>query len=162
MVFYKLKKKKLTQKITPILWVCAGVLWVVQNVFCKREADELVKANYLERWFMIPKNRFLNIYYHKFTGSDEKILHDHPWSSVSIILKGEYLEHTWRWLAYKKTGNITIRSGSAAHRVEILGNREVHTIFITGPKYKEWGFFQTSGWVHHLTHFLAEEKKKKG
>jgi hypothetical protein len=160
MVFYKLKKKKLTEKLTPIVWFFAGLLWIVQNVFCKRSADEIVKIGYLQRWFIIPKNRFLNVYYHKFTGSDDETLHDHPWHSVSIILKGTYLEYSPGYLKPKRTGSISFRSGSASHRVEICG-KEVHTIFITGPKYKDWGFFTKNGWVHHITHFLAEERNNK-
>ena len=49
---------------------------------------------YLQRWCLIPHNRFLNVYLHRFLGSDEDAaLHNHPWWSIGMILKGKYLEY---------------------------------------------------------------------
>jgi hypothetical protein len=163
MIFYKLKKKKLIEKITPKLWLCAGLLWIIQNILCNRKHDFLVDHNYLERWFIIPKNRFINIYYHKFTGSDDIILHDHPWHSMALVLKGFYFEHTPRYVKPRLTGSIAFRSGNDSHRIEI-GSKEVHTLFITGPKYKEWGFFTSKGWViwteHLKNRYIFNNKNK--
>jgi hypothetical protein len=53
---------------------------------------------YLTRWHLIPRNRWLNLYLHKFVhGDDERALHDHPWASASLILEGRYIEHTSEW-----------------------------------------------------------------
>lgn len=42
---------------------------------------------YLLRWWVIPRNRFFNVYLHKFLrDDDDRALHDHPWWSMSIIL----------------------------------------------------------------------------
>ena len=50
---------------------------------------------YLLRWFVVPHNKFLNVYVHKFTASDEpQVLHDHPWWFASLVLSGSYVEHT--------------------------------------------------------------------
>lgn len=50
---------------------------------------------YLERWWLIPRNRYFNIYLHRISDSDDdRALHDHPWYNVSIILKGHYDELT--------------------------------------------------------------------
>lgn len=44
---------------------------------------------YMERWWLIPRNRFFNIYLHRFWRSDDdRALHDHPWVNLSILLKG--------------------------------------------------------------------------
>ena len=48
---------------------------------------------YMRRWYVIPRNRFFNIYLHHFLQSDDpRALHDHPWWNVSIVLKGGYWE----------------------------------------------------------------------
>lgn len=53
---------------------------------------------YLTRWHLIPRNRWFNLYLHKFVhGDDERALHDHPWPSASLILGGRYIEHTSEW-----------------------------------------------------------------
>jgi hypothetical protein len=50
---------------------------------------------YMLRWWVIPRNRFFNIYLHHFLRSDEdRALHDHPWLNCSWLLDGRYTEHT--------------------------------------------------------------------
>lgn len=114
---------------------------------------------YMLRWYVIPRNRFLNIYLHQFLRSDDdRALHDHPWMNLSILLRGGYFEHTiaaggietkellwageWRFR----------RSGRMAHRIELLGRqgqlRSCWTLFITGPRYRSWGFHcPKEGWI---------------
>jgi len=128
---------------------------------------------YLYRWFLIPKNKFFNIYLHKFCRSDDdRALHDHPWLfNASILLNGEYYEEkpaSKDWpadLSRKKLKRRRflpyIRLGKAPHRVELIkfitdapgrkdkyGSREwpIYTIFITGPRVREWGFYCPKGW----------------
>lgn len=110
---------------------------------------------YLLRWFLLPKNRFLNVYLHRFMRSDDdRALHDHPWVNCSFLLEGEYTEH--RILAggihtkvIRRAGSFCLRpSGRIAHRVELHAG-SCWTLFITGPKYREWGFHcADTGWVH--------------
>ncbi|MBB5444630.1 MULTISPECIES: hypothetical protein [unclassified Paraburkholderia] len=110
---------------------------------------------YLVRWWVIPRNRFFNIYLHRFLRSDDdRALHDHPWSNLSILLRGKYVEHT---IAHgginvrteRRAGDCKLRLfGSAAHRLE-LTDGECWTLFVTGPRYREWGFHcPLIGWVH--------------
>jgi hypothetical protein len=109
---------------------------------------------YLRRWFVIPRNRFFNIYLHQFLRSDDdRALHDHPWANCSIILDGSYFEHTIAegGIHHKKeikAGAVRIRlSGKFAHRIE-LRNGPCWTLFITGPRYRSWGFHcPEQGWV---------------
>jgi hypothetical protein len=109
---------------------------------------------YLKRWFIIPRNRFLNIYLHQFLRSDDdRALHDHPWANCSIILEGGYLEHTIdaggiHHKRERKAGDVRIRlSGKSAHRIE-LHNGPCWTLFITGPRYRKWGFHcPDQGWI---------------
>ncbi|CAE6811362.1 hypothetical protein R69746_05635 [Paraburkholderia aspalathi] len=110
---------------------------------------------YLIRWWVIPRNRFFNIYLHRFMRSDDdRALHDHPWANLSILLRGMYAEHTIA------AGGVNVRTvrqagqwkfrpfGSAAHRLELIDG-ECWTIFVTGPRYREWGFHcPEEGWIH--------------
>jgi hypothetical protein len=134
---------------------------------------------YLKRWWIIPSNRFFNIYLHRFLKSDDdRALHDHPWWNCSILIQGEYIEWVPRsnyemWPGntptrpYKRhEGHIYFRSARAAHRVELMPGEPkidmkvyedadfhyifseipVTTLFITGPKIREWGFLCAQGW----------------
>lgn len=137
----------------------------------KREPDFIVggKENpYLLRWWVIPRNRFFNIYLHKFLrDDDDRALHDHPWWSLSIILRGGYLEHLpGGRVKHRRPGRFVLRNATAAHRVELLRQhqgavcwrgrlippysltRPAWTIFITGPRIREWGFHCPQGWRH--------------
>lgn len=109
---------------------------------------------YLLRWFVIPRNRFFNIYLHLFLRSDDdRALHDHPWANCSILLDGEYTEHKIQAggihiKTVRRAGDWCIRfSGKLAHRIE-LHHGPCWTLFLTGPVYRHWGFHcPDKGWV---------------
>lgn len=133
--------------------------WLLSRTFHRRQPDLVVGGQdnpYLLRWFVIPRNRFFNVYLHLFLRSDDdRALHDHPWANCSLLLKGTYTEHTIaqggiHHRAVRKAGNWYFRpSGKLAHRVE-LTDGPCWTLFITGPVYREWGFHcEYAGWVHH-------------
>lgn len=120
---------------------------------------------YLNRWHLLPRNRFLNLYLHQFLGSDDdRALHDHPWWFVSWIIKGEYIEHTptryqqqlgvtWTRIHSRTRWSVAYRPAKWAHRVQLLpdgvgGEKPVWTIILTGPKIRSWGFYCPQGWVH--------------
>src|ERR1700761_649655 len=94
---------KLPGKITDYLFTR------MLNIATSRRPDVLIgKAGdtYMRRWWVIPRNRFFNIYLHNFLRSDDdRALHDHPWVNMSILLWGRYIEHT-------------ISAGGVNHRVE--------------------------------------------
>lgn len=107
---------------------------------------------YLLRWYVIPRNRWLNIYLHEFRRSDDdRALHDHPWWNVSILLRGSYIEHRIRdggihTRTRRTAGAIVLRSARSAHRIE-LDAGPCRTLFITGPKIRDWGFHCLTRWV---------------
>ena len=121
-----------------------------------REPDFIIGGSegpYLLRWWVIPRNRFFNIYLHKFLrDDDDRALHDHPWLSLSIILRGGYVEHTADIVSRREAGSVVFRRAKHAHRIELLRDAgqplPAWTIFITGPKIREWGFHCPQGWRH--------------
>lgn len=120
---------------------------LIKKITDSRPPDALIDIDYMERWYLIPRNRLFNIYAHRFIGSDAPTPHDHPWFSLGLILDGDYLEHTPKGTTHKRTGNISIRSPSYLHWIEI--DQPVHTLFITGPNLFNWGFLCKSGWMDH-------------
>jgi hypothetical protein len=111
---------------------------------------------YLLRWFLIPRNPIFNVYLHRFLRSDDdRALHDHPWPWCSILLHGSYVEwskprqgsplkfHVERFDA----GSVRFHRARYAHRLE-LRSGECWTLFITGPRIRQWGFHCPRGWVH--------------
>jgi hypothetical protein len=110
---------------------------------------------YLRRWWRIPRNAITNAYVHLFLRSDDdRALHDHPWLfNLSILLAGSYLEHTPEGVFLRKAGQWKFRWGRAPHRVELLTDPETGepipcwTLFITGPRVRDWGFYCPQGWV---------------
>lgn len=105
---------------------------------------------YLRRWWVIPRNRWFNVYLHHFLRSDDpRALHTHPWVNCSILLKGRYREHlAGGHVRDSRAGQVRFRlSGNLAHRVE-LTHGPVWTLFLTGPVYQEWGFLCPQGFIH--------------
>ena len=122
-----------------------------------RPADQVIGGParpYMLRWFVIPRNRFFNIYLHHFLRSDDdRALHDHPWWNLSILLRGEYLEHTRDHVRLRRRGYVVLRRATCAHRIELIQTleglgRPVWTLFLTGPKIRSWGFHCPQGWRH--------------
>ena len=114
------------------------------------------EAPYLRRWWLIPRNGRFNVYLHNFLHSDDdSALHDHMYYNVSILLRDCYREHfldgsvalrkPWRPWAFWR---LTFRRPATAHRVELIDNAPVWTLFLTGPRVREWGFHCPKGWRH--------------
>lgn len=107
---------------------------------------------YLLRWYVLPRNPVFNVYVHKFMrDDDDRALHDHPWPSVSLCVWGSYLEQIETGSDIRLArgiGSIVFRRSTHAHRVELIGGRPAWTLFVTGPRLREWGFHCPRGWVH--------------
>ena len=113
-----------------------------------RDPDVVIGEKYLYRWHVIPRNRFFNVYIHKFVGSDDpRTLHDHPWYSVSLLLKGEFVEHSFKGVRHIPRFIPVFRTAKFAHRLELVQG-PAWTLFVTGPRIRQWGFFCPKGWKH--------------
>lgn len=150
------------------------------RVVAKRPPDFVVGADnpdgaYLRRWWLIPRNRFFNVYLHRFLrDDDDRALHDHPWPWLSFLLSGAYIEHTIasggvHRRTRREEGSLKISTPRRAHRIELVKMLNplnpdqprplsCWTIFITGPRVRDWGFHCSErGWVP-WQQFTAEGK----
>lgn len=132
---------------------------------------------YLRRWWVVPRNNWFNIYLHNMLRDDDNILHDHMYASVSLVLTDGlnevYCEHP-AWDALRRVprsdgsegpielrtatriirgGDLVWRSSKMAHQL-IVNNKgpdgagTAWTLFITGPRVKQWGFWCPKGFRH--------------
>lgn len=133
--------------------------WLGNRLPPKRPPDRIIthseaEGPYMLRWFLIPRNRWFNIYCHEYHRDDDaRAPHDHPWWSLSWVLRGvlrEILGREGKTRRLLQAGDIVWRKAEDAHRIEIAGDWVAPvTLFITGPRLREWGFWCPGGrWVH--------------
>jgi hypothetical protein len=113
---------------------------------------------YLIRYYVFLKDRTwfpINVFLHNFLRSDPDHPHDHPWVWGTLILKGGY----WEWIPkcidnniigeiriWRGPGTIRFKSAKSYHRIEIEPNVDCWTLFMTGPRIREWGFLTHKNW----------------
>jgi hypothetical protein len=122
--------------------------------------DRVENEPYLERYYLFLRDRErfpFNIFLHKFLKSDPDDVHDHPWPYATVILKGGY----WEWIPvfdtvgrkigevqhWRKPGHFRTCSASSFHRIELDPNVTCWTLFMPGPKQRDWGFMVRNKWV---------------
>lgn len=111
---------------------------------------------YLRRWRLLPKNHWCNVYLHQFLRDDEdRALHDHPFESLSLLFRGEYLEETHgpegpagpRRTQHFRAPTLIRRSATYTHRILLVNERPAWTLFLRGRAVRRWGFHCKHGWV---------------
>lgn len=122
--------------------------------------DRIDDQPYLERYYLFLKDRDnfpFNIFLHKFLKSDIDDLHDHPWPYFTLILRGGY----WEWVPqfnsegrkigeiakWRAPGHFRFCSAETYHRIELDPGITAWTLFIPGPKKRDWGFLVKNRWV---------------
>ena len=108
--------------------------------------------------------------------SDYDCMHDHPWSFISIILKGGYFERTPKhkktfkailkmklnlpnirggreeWISIQKKWyrplSVLYRPAEWAHALELPPGKDCWTLVIMFKRRREWGFWSRAmGWI---------------
>ena len=122
--------------------------------------DRVENEPYLERYYLFLRDRErfpFNVFLHKFLKSDPDDVHDHPWPYATLILKGGY----WEWIPHfdtvgRKTGEYQVWRGpghfrvskaNSFHRIELDPDITAWTLFMPGPKQRDWGFLVRNKWV---------------
>jgi len=120
-----------------------AMLSMVKQVMASRLHDFRVGPDdnpYLLRWWL-KRSPESSVYIHLFLKSDDdRALHDHPWDSVSLVLDGRYVEVTPEGSIPRFAGDVIFRKAAEPHRIEIADGETAVTLFITGPRQREWGF----------------------
>jgi hypothetical protein len=123
----------------------------------------VIGPRYLLRWYVIPRNPWLNVYLHQFLHDDEdRALHDHPWWFISIMLRGKYREMVDNECFVERSSpSIAFRNATHAHRVILKRNyrdepQPCWTLVITGRVTRDWGFLCPQGW-RHWKEFTAQD-----
>jgi len=124
--------------------------------------DRCSQEPYLERYHVFLKDRKhfpFNIFIHKFLKSDPDDVHDHPWPYFTLILHGGYYEYVpifdsdgkkvgenkhWRG-----PGHFRYSPAHSFHRIELKQDVECWTLFVPGPKRRDWGFLVNNKWIPH-------------
>jgi hypothetical protein len=128
-----------------------------------RTPDFVIGNDYLRRWWIIPRNEGCNVYLHHILHSDDdRALHDHPWANTSYLLAGSYVEVTPDGEFVREAGCIVQREATDAHRLIIPDGGGAVSLFITGPKIREWGFHCPNGWRHWKEFVAAADKGQVG
>jgi len=96
---------------------------------------------YLERYFLFGAMGRA-VFIHRFVGSDpDRGTHCHPWdSSFSIILSGRYLEIRLKGARVLTAPALNLIRGTDFHRIVLMDQDPVWTLFVHGKRTKGWGF----------------------
>jgi len=150
------------------------VLKKARRVQATRQPDFIIGGEddpYLLRWWLIPRNRWFNAYLHEFIRDDEdRALHDHPFPSLSLALHGAMKEiyhgrGPWTFTEFSRDvapGDLIYRRATFAHRM-VVPTPGAITLFVTGPRIREWGFIcGPTRWVHWRDFVDARDSGKVG
>lgn len=123
---------------------------------------------YMNRWWLFSKGRKKSQVrariHHICTPDYDRHYHDHPWSFVSIVLKGwykearpesiepyftrDYGESEASTYTLRKAGSVAYRRASDRHRITEVSEGGVWTLVIVWPKIQWWGFYTPKGKIH--------------
>ena len=127
-----------------------------QNVIMDRVNNE----PYLERYYLFLKDRQrfpFNVFLHKFLKGDPDDLHDHPWPYATFILRGGYWETTPNGKFWRGAGHFRICKANSFHRIELEPGVTTWTLFMPGPKKRNWGFDVNGTWIDHETYLESRQ-----
>lgn len=130
-------------------------LWIKKSTICREDnVPYLVRYSLFScKWFAVKIHHILI--------SDYDCLHDHPWSFISLILKGSYIEETpgscnriGNNQREYKAGSLLFRPAKWKHRLVLT--KPAWTLVVTFRKQRTWGFWAKKGWVK-WTHYNHRE-----
>jgi hypothetical protein len=123
--------------------------WAFNEVFRVPNYDD--DGIYLTRRRLV-QTPWGGIYLHRLDGPDPRhTLHDHPWSFVSIVLRGGYVERRLN------PSTMTVDESHYVRRVNRVRAFEAHsimrllryptwTLLLVGPRVRTWGYLDQQGW----------------
>ena len=70
------------------------------------------------------------------------------------------MEHTLKGKFWRPPGYFRFASSNSFHRLEIKPNEVCWTLFIVGPKIREWGFLKENTTWQRWDDYLEEKRHK--
>jgi hypothetical protein len=98
---------------------------------------------HFRRYRILNLGKFGAVYLHYIYQADKDLhLHNHPWNYIQIPLKGKYLEEVENdVINLVKPFQINKRNGLKYHKIKVLLNPKIITLFFVGKRYNEdWGY----------------------
>lgn len=104
----------------------------------------------LTRYYLL-ETRWFALYLHHLQASDEdRALHDHPWSFLTLLLSSGY----WEWVPsnvgpyrlWRRRFSLLWRPAEWQHRLELV--KPTWTLVLRLKRRREWGFLTRNGWMH--------------
>src|SRR4051812_22430756 len=83
---------------------------------------------------------------------DDTCHHDHPWSFITLVLRGGYEEEITQpdgrvLVQMNRPGVLMYRSAEHTHRISALPKGTCHTLVLRMKKRRHWGFHTPNGFV---------------
>lgn len=148
----------------------------------RREVIGPPECPIIHRWTLV-KTRWGKLLLHRFLpNADDRAVHDHPASFVTLVLRGGYDDHVpcsrceglgywWRLDGKRRPcarcegngmvlgdrmrpGMVRLRPAEHRHRTRV-GPRGCWTLVLMGPKRREWGFWKDARWWPWAEHERA-------
>jgi hypothetical protein len=155
----------------------------VRNATKISVGDDLDNPTYW-RWFVWPRNQFLNLYLHNWLNDDAHDPHDHRMMNISFILQGSYFEERFvvsptpgqplprMETVFRKRYSVTMRLPATPHRVVLPRDAEGRPIpswslFLGFPQWRNWGFWcsgkdgLTASWRPHEEYAMSADPTGK-
>lgn len=108
---------------------------------------------YLTRWRIV-QTPWGGLYLHRMEGPDPRAtLHDHPWSFLSLILRGGYVERRLDPMTMRVDEGHRVRwwnrmRATDAHSIRSLLRVPTWTLLLVGKRRRTWGYLEGPAWQH--------------
>ncbi len=131
----------------------------IDKIFLIREIRSQKGELHFKRWRLIACPWF-NVYIHLIAKADQdKHMHDHPWSFMSLIIHGGFAEQTIDGTKIRRPGSISFNKAEKIHKITHLATL-TRTFVITGPRKRDWGYrLKNNTWINNE---LYRELKNSG
>lgn len=100
----------------------------------------------LRRWVLVTPLGTFRV--HHLCAPDVAHYHDHPWSFLSVVVRGWYVEEFPDGDTIRRgPGSLAWRSSRVLHRVAAVSEGGAWTLVFTSPRRKSWGFLRGGSWA---------------
>ncbi len=134
----------------------SGARWAL---FSREDIPDISDPSrtYLTRWRIL-QTPWFGVFLHAIRLPDQdRHLHDHPWSFVSLVLRGTYVEQRPGSITARRAGSVAFRRAVDLHRILALHKSPVWTLVFVGPRRRRWGFQTREGWIESGEYFYRAE-----